>query len=186
MALWAAVIGGGMVALELIVTDLGWAQPTGTPTASVSNVMPTSDPASQSAPITSPITSSPTASSPSTGSPSTGSPTAGPSREPQTTPVVKPSKNKSNGTSSERSAKERAPVGRYQGSRVVPPTSAEASGAAAVPPRSPAPSGQGGEIAVQSRYLSQAVAQGLIFGGAAGFLVSLTGMVLVGWIRRQV
>lgn len=174
MALWAAVIGVGLVGFEVIVADTGWADPSHTPTSSPENVMPTS--ASGSAPVTTPSGGS-------------ADPTATPSQTPSPSASVDPTPSTSTkGRSSERydPAGDPAPLGRYEGSRVMPASPAATSGAAAAPPRSPTPGDQGGEIPVETRYLSRAVAQGLIFGGAAGFVVSLAGMVLVGWIRRRV
>jgi hypothetical protein len=56
----------------------------------------------------------------------------------------------------------------------------------AAPPRSVAPDKGRQEIPVDPRYVSEAVSRGLIFGGAAGFVVSVIGMMLVGWLRRRV
>ncbi|HEX2418738.1 MAG TPA: hypothetical protein VHJ83_11555 [Micromonosporaceae bacterium] len=58
-------------------------------------------------------------------------------------------------------------------------------GQAAVPPRSPAPDDEG-QMPVNPEYVSAAVSRGLIVGGTAGFVVSVIGMMLVGWLRRRV
>lgn len=178
MALWAAVLGVSVVGFGAIVADIGWAEPTRTPTAPATTVMPTGSSATRSAPITSPTTTPSGKLSP--------EPSATPSESPSPSVSEDPTPSKSSkGQPSKRygPAEDRAPVGRNQGSRVVPASPTEA---AAVPPRSSAPYGQGGEIEVETRNLSRVVAQGLIVGGAAGFVVSVAGMMLVGWIRRRV
>jgi len=195
MALCAVAIGIGVVGFEAIAADTGWAYPSRTPSASATDVtptgvMPTGSSAGRSGPVTSPTTLPPEV-------PST-EPTATPSETPSRSvsgdpsPSVSgdptPSTSTQSGSSQRHgSAGDRTPVGRYQGSRVIPPASPTGTtGAVAVPPRSPAPADQGGEIPVQAGYVSRAVAQGLIIGGTAGFMVSIAGMMLVGWIRRRV
>ncbi len=178
MAVWAAVIGVGLVGLEVIVADTGWADPSGSPTTPAVTELPTSSSAGEGDPITTPSSGSPTAS---TVSPSE---TPSPSVSADPTPSTSPK-----GRSAERygPAGDRAPVGGRHRPRVITPAStADASGAAAVPPPSPTPADQRDETTVQARYLSRTVAQGLIVGGAAGFMVSVIGMMLVGWIRRRV
>lgn len=177
VALWVAVIGVGLVGFEVIVADTGRADPSRTPTASAANVTPTSSSARKGDPTTTPSGGSPT------------HPTATPSETPSPSVSADPTPSTSTkGRPSETygPAADRAPVGRYQGSRVQPASPTKASGAAAAPPRSPAPGDQEGEVPAETRYLSRTVAQGLIVGGSAGFVVSVVGMMLVGWIRRRV
>jgi hypothetical protein len=178
MALWAAVVGIGMVGFEATVADAGWADPTRTPTASADRTVPTGSQASRSGPVTSPTESSEGPTDPSATPSETHSPSVSADPTPSTSATGRPSERYG-------PARDQTPVGRHQGSRVIPPASP--TGAAAAPPRSPALADQGrGRYPVQTGYVSRVVAQGLIVVGAMAFVVSMVGMMLVGWIRRRV
>jgi hypothetical protein len=78
--------------------------------------------------------------------------------------------------------------GRYQAPRVAPQATRPSPlpEQAALPQRSAIPDYDGGQAPSDASYVSEAVSRGLIVGGAAGFVVSVIGMMLVGWLRRRV
>ncbi|HEX6074706.1 MAG TPA: hypothetical protein VFZ32_05500 [Micromonosporaceae bacterium] len=175
VVLLAAVIG-----IVLIGPYPGRADPGDTPEPSPSDTM--------SATVKDPVPSQTAATTPTT------TPTESHSTSPSSEPSPEPSPEPTPGVSTvsrppEPSGKsrEQAPVGRYQGSRVVPRvTPTGTPEVAAAPPRSVAPDKGRQEIPADPRYVSEAVSRGLIFGGATGFVVSVIGMMLVGWLRRRV